>query len=124
MKRKAGVQHGLTVTGIGGAPPTNRDINPTPARRLPYGQALLIPQDVGTSRILRTSSDYTNFVASRMAERTMLQQGTGRAGETGLNTGAMTRFRIRMCNCTTMSLSVQAYPCSKCSVGVQRLRLN
>ena len=117
LKRKAGVQYGKMVVFADGVAPTNRDINPTSAARLPSGVALLNPRDVGSSRILRTSSDYTNFVASRFSERTMLQQGTGRAGENGLNTGAMTRYRIRVCNCTITSLSAQAIICSKCIHG-------
>lgn len=112
LKRKAGVQFETEV---------QKATVPPPASSVPYGPALLIPRDVGRSRIRRTAGDYTNFVASRWAERTFLQQGTGRSGENALNTGAMTRFRIRMCNCTTISLSEQAYPCKAC--GVTRLRM-
>jgi hypothetical protein len=124
LKRTAGVQHGKMVVFGDGVAPTNRDINPTAAPRLPYGKALLIPTSVGTSRIRRTASDYTNFLASRVAERTMYVQGSnsGRPEENGLNTGAITQFRIRVCNCVKMTLSEQSNTCSKCA-GVQHVRL-
>ena len=114
LKRRAGVQHGKTVVFADGVAPTNRDINPVAPQQSPYGAALLIPRDVGGSRIRRTASDYTNFVASRFAERTMSVQGSGRAGENGDNTGAKTEFRIRVCNCTQEALSAKSVICPKC----------
>lgn len=114
LKRKAGVQHGKTVVFADGVAPTNRDINPVPPGQRPAGAALLIPRDVGGSRIRRTASDYTNYVASRFSERTMSVQGSGRAGENGDNTGAKTEFRIRVCNCTQEALSAKSVICPKC----------
>ena len=114
LKRKAGVQHGKAVVFADGVAPTNRDINPVAPRQSPAGTALLIPRDVGGSRIRRTASDYTNYVASRFAERTLNAQGSGRAGENGGNTGARTEFRIRVCNCTQEPLSAKSVVCVKC----------
>jgi hypothetical protein len=114
LKRKAGVQHGKTVVFADGTAPTNRDINPVAPRQSPAGMALLMPRDVGGSRIRRTASDYTNFVASRFAERTLNGQGTGRDGENADNTGARTEFRIRVCNCTREAMSAKSVVCVKC----------
>ena len=114
LKRKAGVQHGKTVVFADGVAPTNRDINPGGTAKAPSGAALLIPRDVGGSRIRRTASDYTNYVASRFAERTLNAQGTGRAGENADNTGARTEFRIRACDCTQEPLSAKSVVCVKC----------
>lgn len=112
QRRKAGVQFPNEV---------QKATAPTPTASIPYGKALLIPPDVGRSRIRRTAGDYTNFVASRFAERTFLRQGTGAAGENSLNTGAVTQFRIRACNCSQMTLSDQVYTCKSC--GGAKLRL-
>jgi hypothetical protein len=117
LKRKAGVQHGKTVVFADGTAPTNRDINPVAPGQCPANTPVLgsrIPRDVGGSRIRRTASDYTNFVASRFAERTLNAQGSGRAGENGDNTGARTEFRIRVCNCTQEPLSAKSVVCVKC----------
>lgn len=114
LKRKAGVQHGKTVVFADGVAPTNRDISPVAPGQSPYGAALLLPRDVGGSRIRRTASDYTNYVASRFAERTLGAQGTRRAGENADNTGARTEFRIRVCDCTQESMSAKSVVCAKC----------
>jgi hypothetical protein len=114
LKRRAGVQHGKTVVFADGVAPTNRDINPVAPGQIPAGTALLMPRDVGGSRIRRTASDYTNYVASRFAERTLNAQGTGREGENADNTGARTEFRIRVCNCTREAMSAKSVVCVKC----------
>jgi hypothetical protein len=114
QRQKAGLNYGPMVMNTSGAAPTNRDINPTPANQQPYGTALLIPANVGGSRIRRTASDYTNYVAGRFTDYYFKSQGSGRVGETGDN-NAYTRFRItRLCNCTTTTMDSKTGLCASC----------
>lgn len=103
---------------------------PPAAERRPYGQALLIPTEVGRSRIRRTAGDYTNYVASNLEDYVLQSQGTGRVGENGDNTGAV-RLTVRMinrgpgCGCTrTLGITLpKTGTCSKCAV-TQHVRIN
>ena len=108
LKRKAGVQHGKTVLFADGVAPTNRDISPVAPGQCPSNTPVLvsrIPRDVGGSRIRRTASDYTNFVASRVADRRFESQGSGRVGENGDNVGGKTWTSVRVCDCSKTNLS-------------------
>ena len=96
----------------------------------PYNKALLIPADVGGSRIRRTAGDYTNYVASNLSDYVLKSQGTGRVGENGTNTGAA-KLTYRMvnrgtgCPCsTTLGITLpKTGICSKCAVS-QHVRIN
>jgi len=84
---------------------------------------------VGGSKIRRTAGDYTNFVASNLADYVLKSTGTGRAGETVENTGAA-RLTVRMigrgtgCSCTTtLGITLpKTGICSTCGV-VQHVRI-
>jgi hypothetical protein len=121
QRRKAGSQYMTEAS---------KAVNPTAAARNPYGEALLIPTEVGRSRIRRTASDYTNYVASNLADYVLKSQGTGRAGENGTNTGAA-KLTVNMinrgtgCACsTTLGITLpKTGTCSKCAV-TQHVRIN
>ena len=85
---------------------------------------------VGGSRIRRTATDYTNYVASGVADYVLKSTGTGRIGETVENTGAA-KLRVVMagrgagCKCTT-TLNINLPKtgiCSTCGVA-QHVRIN
>jgi len=85
------------------------------ARQIPYGTALMIPRDVGGSKIQRPASDFTNHVASRFTDYYFKIQGSGRVDETADN-NAYTRFRIRrLCNCTITSMDTKTGLCPACA---------
>ena len=105
QRRKAGLRYSSEAT---------KQVAPTPSRQVPYGTALMIPRDVGGSKIQRTASDYTNSVGARFTDYYFKSQGSGRAGETGDN-NAYTRFRItRLCNCTTTTMDSKTGLCASC----------
>ena len=84
---------------------------------------------VGGSRIRRTATDYTNFVASSLEDYVLKSTGTGRSGETVENTGAA-KLAVRMigrgagCSCTTtLGITLpKTGICSTCGV-VQQVRI-
>jgi hypothetical protein len=105
QRRKAGLRYSSEAT---------KQVAPTPAPQIPYGTALMIPRDVGGSKIQRTASDYTNSVGARFTDYYFKSQGSGREGETGDN-NAYTRFRItRLCNCTTTTMDSKTGLCPSC----------
>lgn len=122
QRRKAGYQY-MTEA--------QKAVNPPAAPRNPYGEALLIPTEVGRSRTRRTAGDYTNYVASNLSDYVLKSQGTGRAGENGSNTGAakMTVLMVNRgpgCGCTTtLGITLpKTGTCNKCAGGAQHLRLS
>lgn len=115
QRRKAGTRYAEMVMTTNGNPPTNRDINPTLPGARPYGTALLIPRDVGGSKIRRPASDYTNSVDARVTDYYMKTQGSGRVGEEAGN-NAYTRFMIiRLCNCTITQMEPKTGLCPSCT---------
>lgn len=121
QRRKAGINYMTDAT---------RELNPSMPQQQPYGPALLISRSVGGSKIRRTAGDYTNFVASNLADYVLKSSGTGRAGESVENTGA-SRLTVRMigrgtgCKCTTtLGITLpKTGICSTCGVA-QHVRIN
>ena len=99
-----------------------------PARSDKRPEERLCP--VGGSKIRRTAGDYTNFVASNLADYVLKSSGTGRAGESVENTGA-SRLTVLMigrgtgCKCTTtLGITLpKTGICSRCGVA-QHVRIN
>ena len=99
-----------------------------PARSDKRPEERLCP--VGGSRIRRTATDYTNFVASSLEDYVLKSTGTGRSGETVENTGAA-KLAVVMagrgvgCKCTT-TLGIKLPKtgiCNTCGVA-QHVRIN
>lgn len=105
QRRKAGLRYSNEAT---------KQTAPIAPRQQPYGVALMIPRDVGGSKIQRTASDYTNSVASRFTDYYFKSQGTGRAGENGDN-NAYIRYNItRLCSCITTTMDSKTGLCASC----------
>jgi hypothetical protein len=121
QSRRAGITYMSDAT---------RELNPPMPEQRPYGTALLIPSSVGGSRIRRTAGDYTNYVASNLADYVVKTGGTGRVGESVENTGAV-KLTVKMvgrgpgCKCTTtLGITLpKTGICSKCGVA-QHVRIN
>jgi hypothetical protein len=97
-------------------------VNPPAPSVLPYGTALLMPRDVGRSKIRRTASDFTNYKASQMSDFVLYSQGSGVSGETGENTGAVKKTLTRICGCKTTALLPKVAGCAVCAAP-QHVRL-
>jgi len=96
QRRKAGLRYATEAT---------KEVDPTPAQTRPYGTALLIPRDVGGSKIRRTASDYTNSVDARVTDYFFKSQG-----ENG-----STKFMItRLCTCATAEMQSKTGLCASC----------
>jgi hypothetical protein len=88
---------------------TNEDIAPPVNPQLGYSAAFLIPRVVGTSKIRRTASSWTDFVASQKADYILRAQNL-------TNPNAKSLTLTTLCNCTTTAITVKTTGCSKCGV--------
>jgi hypothetical protein len=88
---------------------TDKDIAPPPNPQLPHDPSTLIKPVVGTSRIRRTASQWTDYRASQTADF-VTSENTGRNG----NALSVTR----LCDCSTAALPVRLANCTRCSVFV------
>lgn len=125
QRQRGGRSYGPTVMSIGGVAATNKDVAPTNAPQWPAGKALLIPYDgAGTPKTLRPASDWTNYIASGLADYVVESQGTGRAGETGLNNNYTKLVVNRICSCTSVITLPKTGICSRCAGTRQHLSMN
>ena len=125
QRQRGGTTYGPTVMRIGGTAPTNKDVAPINPGQIPAGKALMIPYDgAGTSKTLRPASDWTNYIASGLADYVSMSQGSGRAGETNLNNGYVSQKVNRVCSCISVIRLPKVGVCVKCTGTSQRLALN
>jgi hypothetical protein len=96
IKRQRG---GLNYLSDAAVPPPTPSVN--------HG-SLLIPRDVGGSKIRFTASDYTNYVASLSTDYVL-------QASTGVQTNGTRRLVTRLCNCTTSVLAPKVGVCTKCA---------
>ena len=125
QRQRGGTTYGPTVMRIGGTAPTNKDVAPINPEKVPAGKALMIPYDgAGTSKTLRPASDWTNYIASGVADYVLGSQGSGRAGETNLNNNYVTQRVNRICSCTSVITLPKVGVCVRCAGTRQRLASN
>ena len=86
---------------------TNKDIAPTMSPQVPHDPSTLIKPVVGTSRIRRTASQWTDYQASQTADF-VTSASNARNG----NTLSVTK----MCSCVTTTLTTRTTGCKKCGV--------
>ena len=86
---------------------TNKDIAPTPNPQISYGTSLLIPKDVGTGKIRRPASMWTDYRASQTADFILQRANNG---------GGFILRDTNVCDCSTITLSTKTTGCTKCGV--------
>lgn len=83
--------------------------NPVVMPRTVYSKAMLIPRDVGTSKIRRPASSWTDYKASQTADF-VLQKQTATTGT------SQTLTQTKLCSCTSASLVMPRLTgCKVCS---------
>ena len=90
---------------------TNKDIAPPQSNQLEIHNlngAINIFPVVGTSKIRRTASNWTDFVASQTADYVLSSQN-------GLNQTSVKNTINKVCTCTTTTLSTKNGVCGKCN---------
>jgi hypothetical protein len=90
---------------------TNKDIDPTPNPQEAYSTSLLIPKVIGTGKIRRPASMWTDYLASQRADF-VLQSANDAGGFILTNT--------ILCDCSTSTLSTKTTGCTKCAVFVHK----
>lgn len=99
------------LTGTDGVLTTNKDIAPTPFPQVGYNRSLLIRRNIGTSKIRRPASNWTDFIASQTADFVISSQSVN----SGVNVTGVKNTRTTLCNCTTTTLTTKAGICTKCN---------
>lgn len=130
LRRQGGMNYDLTVGAGSTSFPKDKDVAPTMFNQFPYGGDQLVKPVVGTSKIRRPASDWTNYLGARTADYVLKSQGGQSENETGDNTGAV-KFKvvqIAACRCPSASLpAVGKLPkyagCAKCNPA-QHLSMN
>lgn len=90
---------------------TNKDINPTQFPQQYYlGGAINVFSTTGTSKIRRTASNWTDFVASQTADFVLASQAE-------LTSTSVSNAVTKLCDCSAPTYSVKKLGiCTKCNV--------
>jgi len=90
---------------------TNQDVAPTQSNQINIHNsngAIKVYPVVGTSKIRRPGSFWTDYQASQSADFVLSKQA-------GLNQTSVTNTVTRLCNCTPTTLSTKQGICTKCN---------
>ena len=90
---------------------TNVDIEPPTQPQLPYNLPIHSFKVVGTSKIRRTASSWTDYRAAQTADYVLPYVFQDVSGNTNANLGV-----TRLCDCSTNPLEVKYTGCTKCVV--------
>ena len=130
LKRINGAKEYGVMTGNASSPngtatstiyPRNKDISPPEPPQQVYGKALLIPYDgAGTHKILRTASDWTNYVASQKADYVTSAQTVGANGSA---TPAITQTITKVCDASADSTTIRNKPALAISNQFNRMKI-
>jgi hypothetical protein len=90
---------------------TNKDIAPTPVAQTPYTLSSLIKPVIGTDRIRRPASMWTDYLASQRADFVLQRANIA---------GGFILTDTNLCNCSTSTLSTKRTGCTKCAVFVHK----
>ena len=102
-------------TGINPVLVTDKDIALAPFRQLGYNPSLLISKTVGTGRIRRPASNWTDYIASQTADFILPSQS--------VTTGtSIKNTRTKICSCVSTVITTKITNCKTC-VAPTHLRL-
>lgn len=89
---------------------TNKDIAPppNPQDEIHNKSAINVFPVVGTSKIRRPASSWTDYVASQTADYVLRSQNA-------VNTTSVKRTLVRLCNCTSTTVNTKEGICTKCN---------
>ena len=89
---------------------TNKDIAPPqfPQNEIHNYSPINVFPVVGTSKIRRPASSWTDYVASQTADYVLRSQNA-------VNTTSVKRTLVRLCDCTTSTVTTKPGICTKCN---------
>lgn len=128
LRRTGGMNYDVTVGAGNTNFPKDKDVAPEMFKQNPYGTALLIPASVGSSKIRRPASDWTNHLGARRADYVLKSQSGDGISANSLNSGGtkLKLVQIAACRCgsNVPSITLPKYAgCNKCNIA-QHLRMN
>lgn len=97
---------------------TNKDIAPPQPNQFEVHNSspISVYPVVGTSKIRRTASSWTDYRASQTADYVLLSQ-------TATTGTSLTRTRVRLCDCTSTTLNTKVGVCTKCNGSFTHVRI-
>jgi len=114
MQRLRGARNNGAV-GVDGVLVTNKDIAPTAFPQVGYSRSLMIRKNIGTSKIRRPASNWTDFIASQTADMVLSSQTVNN----GVNVTGITNTLTKLCNCSSTVLQSKVGKCTKCNGAVR-----
>lgn len=93
----------------------NRDVNPNPFAQLAYPPNFRSPKHIGSSRIRRTASSFTDMKGYSLSDQVIQSQSTEIDPVTGqtINTNGKVLVAHRLCKCSTSNPKKQGL-CAQC----------
>jgi len=107
LQRLRGARNNGT-TGSDAVLVTNKDIAPTTFPQVVYNRSLLIRRVVGTSKIRRPASNWTDYIASQTADFVLSSQ-------TATTGTSVTNKVTKLCDCSSSTLATKVGNCTKCN---------
>jgi hypothetical protein len=104
---------------VAGVLTTNKDIVPPPSNQIEVHNingAINVFPVVGTSKIRRPASNWTDYVASQTADYILRSQNA-------VNTTSVKRTLVKLCSCTSTTLATKTGICSNCSGTTTHVRI-
>ena len=100
------------------SPIFNKDIAPPNSSQflIHNTSAINVFDVVGTSKIRRPASNWTDYLASQTADYVLSRQ-------TALNGTSITNTVTKLCSCTTTTLSTKTGICTKCNGSTTHIRI-
>jgi len=99
------------TVSVSGVLTTNKDVVPPQFGQFPINNmngAINVFPVVGTSKIRRPASNWTDYVASQTADYVL-------ASQRGINQTSITNKQTKLCSCTTTTATTKPGICTKCN---------
>lgn len=108
--RSNGYSYTSNSVSVDGVLTTNKDINPPNSSQflVHNNSAINVFDAVGTSKIRRPASNWTDYLASQTADFVLSRQA-------GVNQTSITNTVTKLCSCTSTTLSTKTGICTKCN---------
>lgn len=109
-------QNSVSVNGVltSTSPTFNKDIAPPNSAQILVhnSSAINVFDAVGTSKIRRPASNWTDFIASQTADYILSSQA-------GANQTSIVNKQTKLCSCSTTTLSTKTGNCEQCNAAAK-----
>lgn len=101
-------------TGTDNVLASNKDIAPTTFPQIAYNRSLLIHKTVGTGRIRRPASNWTDYVASQTVDFILPSQEA-------ITGTSVKNIQTKLCSCVSTTVTTKITNCKTCVANTRLL---